>query len=228
MVYERDYAGSAAYFRHALDLAPDNSIILGNAAVLARTLGRIDEAIDMTRRSLALNPVSAVGYVNLSDQLTHAGRPADAAEAAEAARKAIELAPGNSTAKVNLAAAYLLAEQPEMAIEVAEQFDWAFYELFINAMAYNDLGRFDESNDALLVMTDQYANDRAFRIAAVHAWRNDIDSAFDWLYRALDDDQPTRGIKTDPFLMNLHDDTRWNPLLASLGLSDEQIAAIRF
>jgi adenylate cyclase len=225
MVYERDYAGSAAYFRHALDLAPDNSIILGNAAVLARTLGRIDEAIDMTQRSLALNPVSAVGYVNLSDQLTHAGRPADAVEAA---RKAIELAPGNSAAKVNLAGAYLLAEQPEMAIEVAEQFDWPFYELLINAMAYNDLGRFDESNDALLVMTDQYADVRAFRIAAVHAWRNDIDSAFDWLYRALDENQPTRGIKTDPFLKNLHDDMRWNPLLASLGLSDEQIGAIRF
>ena len=102
MVYERDYAVSAAYFRRALDLAPENSTILGNAAVLARTLGRIDKAIEMTQKGLALNPVSAFAYVNLSDQLSHAGRPADAAEAA---RKAIELAPGNAIAKVNLAGA---------------------------------------------------------------------------------------------------------------------------
>jgi len=224
MVYERDYAASAAFFRRALDLEPENPIILGNAAVLARTLGRIDQAIEMTQRSLALNPVSPVGYVNLSDQLGHASRPADAAEAA---RKAIELAPENSIAKVNLAGAYLLGEQPEMAIEVAEQFDWAFYELFINALAYNDLGRFDESNDALVMMMEQYADDRAFRIAAVHAWKNDIDTAFDWLYRALDEDHPARGIKTDPFLKNLHDDARWNPLLTSFGLSDKQVAAIR-
>ena len=225
MVYERDYAVSAAYFRRALDIAPESSIILGNAAVLARTIGRIDKAIEMTQKGLALNPVSAISYANLSDQLTHAGRPADAAEAA---RKAIELAPGNSIAKVNLAGAYLLGEQPEMAIEVAEQFDWAFYELFIHALAYNDLGRFEESDDALVMMTEQYADDYAFRIAAVHAWRNDIDTAFDWLYRALDEDQPTRGIKTDPFLKNLHDDARWNPLLTSFGLSDKQVAAIKF
>ena len=225
MVYERDYAVSAAYFRRALDIAPENSVVLGNAAVLARALGRIDKAIEMTQKGLALNPVSAFAYVNLSDQLSHAGRPADAAEAA---RKAIELAPGNSIAKVNLAGAYLLGEQPEMAIEVAEQFDWAFYELFIHALAYDDLGRFEESDDALVMMTEQYADDYAFRIAAVHAWRNDIDTAFDWLYRALDEDQPTRGIKTDPFLKNLHDDARWNPLLTSFGLSDKQVAAIRF
>ena len=225
MVYERDYAVSAAFFRRALDLAPENSIILGNAAVLARSLGRIDKAIEMTQKGLALNRVSSAGYVNLSDQLGHADRPADSAEAA---RKAIELAPGNTTAKVNLAGAYLLGEQPETAIEVAEQFDWAFYELFIHALAYNDLGRFDESDDALVMMTEQYADDYAFRIAAVYAWRYDIDTAFDWLYRALDEDQQTRGIKTDPFLKNLHDDARWNPLLTSLGLSDEQLAAIRF
>jgi serine/threonine-protein kinase len=224
MVYERDYAVSAAYFRRALDIAPENSIILGNAAVLARAIGRIDKAIEMTQKGLALNPVSAIGYANLSDQLGHAGRPADAVEAA---RKAIELAPGNSIAKVNLAGAYLLGEQPEMAIEVAEQFDWPFYELFIHALAYDDLGRFDESNDALVMMMEQYADDRAFRIAAVHAWKNDIDAAFDWLYRALDEGQPTRGIKTDPFLKNLHDDARWNPLLTSFGLSDKQVAAIR-
>lgn len=225
MNFERDYATAAAFSRRALDLAPENPVILGNRAILAYTLGYIDDAIEMTRKSLALNPISTTAYSNLSDQLAGAGRPIDAIEAA---RKAVELTPGNATARVNLAAAYLLAEQPEKAIEEVEKVDWDFYQLHIKTLAYHVLDQAAESNDALIQMTEQYANARAFRIASVHAWRNDLDAAFQWLDRAASEGQPTNGIRNDPFLRNLHDDARWDLLMARLGLSDEQVAAIEF
>ena len=225
MQYERDYAASAGYFQRALLLAPSNSIILSNAAVLASTLGRVDKAIELTRRSLALNPISTVGHSNLSDQFARAGKLADAIDAA---RVAIELTPGNASARVNLAAAYLLFEQPENAIEEVEKANLKLYELFIKSIAYELLDRTDESNEAVATMTELFANDRAFVIASVYASRNDLDSAFEWLYRAVNDGQSVSGIRSEPFLKNLHDDRRWNPLLASLGLSDEQVAAITF
>jgi len=62
----------------------------------------------------------------------------------------------------------------------------------------------------------------------VYASRNDVDAAFEWLYRVVDDRQQTAGIRSEPFLKSLRDDPRWNPLLARLGLSDEQVAAIEF
>jgi predicted Zn-dependent protease len=53
---------------------------------------------------------------NLSDQLTRAGKYA---KAVDQARKAVELNPGNTSARVNLAAAYLLAGQAEEIPHVA-------------------------------------------------------------------------------------------------------------
>jgi tetratricopeptide (TPR) repeat protein len=225
MRFERDYATAAAFYRRALDLAPDNPVILGNRAVLAFTLGHVAEAIEISRKSLALDPISSSGYSNLSDQLAGAGRPV---EAIEAAQKAVELMPGNATARVNLAAAYLLAEQPEKAIVEIDKSGWDFYQLYIKALAYHVLGQVAESDDALIQMTEQYANARAFRIASVYAWRNDLDAAFQWLDRAVSEGQSTGVIKTDPFTRNLHDDARWDLLLARLGLSDDQVAAIAF
>lgn len=225
MSFERDYATAAAFYRRALYLAPDNPVILGNRAVLAFTLGHVAKAVEITRKSLALNPISSTGYSNLSDQLAGAGRPF---EAIEATQKAVELRPGNATARVNLAAAYLLAEQPEKAIEEVDKSGWDFYQLYIKTLAYHVLDQTAESNDALLQMTEQYADARAFRIASAYAWRNDLDAAFQWLDLAVSEGQPTSGIRNDPFSKNLHDDARWDLMLARLGLSDEQVAAIEF
>jgi len=225
MQYERDYAASAEYFQQALALSPDNPVILSNAAVLAGQLGRVDEAIDFSRRSLVLNPISTVGHSNLSDQLARAGQ---FEEAIEEARQAVALGPDNASARVNLAAAYLLSGQADTAIEEIEKTDWELYRLFIQAIAYDLLDRSEESNAAVAKMADLFAADRASLIASVYASRNDADTAFEWLRRAVDDAQRTDGIRSDPFLNSLRDDPRWNPLLARLGLSDEQVAAIEF
>jgi len=225
MSYEQDLAAAAVYFRRATDIAPNNPIIMGNRAVLARTLGRVEMAIELTRQSLLLNPVSSTGYSNLSDQLTHAGRPIEAIAAAE---KSVELSPGNATGQLNLAVAYLLAEQPETALEEAARVDWPFYNRFVEVAAWSDLGRRTESDTLLAELIEQYGDRRAFRIASLHAWRDEVDAAFAWLDRAVTTGQSVNGIRTDPFLRNLHDDARWDALLTRIGLSDEQLDAIRF
>jgi TolB-like protein/Flp pilus assembly protein TadD len=225
MTYEQDLAAAALYFRRATDIAPNNPVIMGNRAVLARTLGRIDTAIELTRQSLRLNPVSSTGYSNLSDQLTHAGKPIEAIAAAE---KSVELSPGNATGQLNLAIAYLLAEQPERALEEAAKVDWPFYNRFVEVAAWSDLGRRAESDAMLAELIENYSDRRSLRIASLHAWRNEIDAAFAQLDRAVSTGQSVSAIRTDPFLRNLHDDERWDALLVRLGMSDEQLAAIRF
>jgi adenylate cyclase len=225
MSYERDYAAAAAFFRRAENLAPGNSVILGNRAVLARTLGHIDAAIDLTTRSIELNPISTTGYINLADELTRVGRHSDAVAAASKAR---ELTPSSVTAQANLALAYVLAEQPEQALAAAEQTDWHFFQLLARTLAHRDLGNFDESDEAFTTMIDEYSDSRAFYIATAYAWKNDVDSAFEWLQRAADEGQRMSGIRTDPFLSSLHNDLRWNSILTEFGLSDDQVAQIEF
>ena len=225
MSYERDFAAAAAFFRRAQQLAPGDPVIMGNRAVLARTLGHTSAAIDLTTRSIELNPISSTGYVNLTDQLTRAGRHGDAIVAAS---KALELTPGNITARANLALAYVLAERPQEALAAAEQTDWRFFQLLTRTLAHHDLGNTAESEAAFASMIDEYFDTRAFYIATAYAWTNDVDSAFEWLQRAANEEQPMSGIRTDPFLNSLHNDARWNSILTEAGLSDEQVAKIEF
>jgi adenylate cyclase len=223
MTYERDYAAAALYFRRAIELAPNEPTILANSAVLARTLGQTDRAIELTNKGLDLNPVNASGFTNLSDQLYQARRFSDAIAAAQ---RSLEIVPGNPSGLVNLAAAHLFAENPAAALELAESFDIAFYRLFFSALAQFDLGRQAEANAALSSLISEFATQRATYIAAIYAYRGETDEAFQWLQRAIDERQRVLSMRTEPIFESLHDDPRWMRILEQLGLSDAQVAGI--
>ena len=59
----------------------------------------------------------------------------------------------------------------------------------------------------------------AFGIAEFHAYRGDIDEAFDWLETSFDRSHSyetwANEARLTPFLRALHDDPRWEPLLAA-------------
>ena len=223
MSYERDYRAAAGYYRRALELAPNDAAILGNRAVLARLLGRPDRAVALTNQSIARNPLSAASFINMSDQLYQGHH---FAEAAEAARRALQLAPGNTSALVNLAVTQLFLEDPHGALDSVEMLDTPFYVVFVGALAAFDLGHGVAANIALAELTQEYAGQRAAYIAAVHAYRGEKDDAFRWLQRAIDERQRTLAMRTEPLFDNLRDDPRWQRALEQLGLSDRQVADI--
>ena len=76
------------------------------------------------------------------------------------------------------------------------------------AIVYYAMGRKAEADEALARFTKEHANDRAYRIAQIHAYRGDGDKAFEWLdraYRQKDVDLwffignlPFKGLETDP------------------------------
>src|SRR6266536_2207649 len=59
MLHDRDWRGSEASFRRALELEPGNALVLRQAAFLSANLGRFDEAIGLGRRAVAHDPFSA-------------------------------------------------------------------------------------------------------------------------------------------------------------------------
>jgi hypothetical protein len=52
------------------------------------------------------------------------------------------------------------------------------------AIVYHAMGRKADAAEALARFTKEHANDRAYRIAQIHAYRGDGDQAFTWLDRA--------------------------------------------
>ena len=121
-----------------------------------------------TQRSIELNPVSALGYANLSAHLTPAGRYREALEAAD---RALQLTPGNIGAQVSRATAQLLSEEAAKALEQGESIERAAYRLYLRALANFSLDQMPESDAALAALTEQYSDRNGFEIACVHAWR---------------------------------------------------------
>lgn len=67
---------------------------------------------------------------------------------------------------------------------------------------------------------DEYADDGAFQLAEIRAFRDERTAAFEWLDRAYDQrDAGLMWLKGSPLLAGLHDDPRWLKFLEKMGLA---------
>jgi hypothetical protein len=83
------------------------------------------------------------------------------------------------------------------------------------------LGHRAESDAALRQLETSHADGRAYQIAEVHAYRGEVDAAFDWLGRASRQrDGGLPYLKVSPLLRHLHGDPRWHALLARMQFVD--------
>src|SRR5438128_8925106 len=84
------------------------------------------------------------------------------------------------------------------------------------------LGHARESRQALDALAAKEGGPQgniAYRVALVHAWRGERDSAFEWLERAyVRHDLELRWLKIEPFLRNLRADPRYTALLRKMNL----------
>jgi tetratricopeptide (TPR) repeat protein len=198
-------------------------VILANASVLAAHLGYLDDATAMVSRSIALNPSDSIAHSMRGIYLTRIGR---LEEAEKDFSEALKLSPGSGYHSGNLALLRVLQGRPAEAIEYAADLDDEPQRLSVLAMAYFDLGDQAASGSAIDTLHGEFADASPLKTARAHAWRGETDDAFRWLDRAVKEGHSIEGIKNDPFLSGLHADSRWLPLLESLGLSDALTAVI--
>jgi adenylate cyclase len=215
-VYDWDWTGAQAENQKAVTLEPGNVAIISDMASLSATLGRIDEAIALTRRAITLDPVSAEYYRNLGYLFMLAD---SLDEAADAFRKALELNPQRPNTHASLGLIYLLRGETERAVtEIQKEKEdiWRHYGL---ALAYHGAGRKAEAISALKKFIDTYQNEAAFQIAELYAYKGDADRAFEWLERAyVQRDGGLTEIKGDPFLKNITRDPRYAAFMKKMRL----------
>jgi Tat protein secretion system quality control protein TatD with DNase activity len=86
-------------------------------------------------------------------------------------------------------------------------------------LVFHALGQRSDSDAALAVLKDKYAGSMAYQIAEVHAFRGEVDLAFEWLDRAYyQRDAGLADIKRDRFLRGLVSDPRFKAFLRKLEL----------
>jgi serine/threonine protein kinase/tetratricopeptide (TPR) repeat protein len=216
MSYDWDWAGAEASYARALELEPGNATTIRRAASLAATLGRFDEAIELDRRAVELDPLGVAMHNNLGLHYWRAGR-ADDAEAAF--RKALELNPGNPAAHSGIGRVQLMGSNPEAALHEMEQEKSPFWHRYGLALAYHALGRKEKADAALSELLEKDQESWAYQIAEVYAFRGEVDKAFEWLDRAyVQRDGGLTEIKGDPLLKRLEADPRHTALLKKMGL----------
>jgi len=94
-------------------------------------------------------------------------------------------------------------------------------------MAHFANGDREASDRALAELIETHAQDAAYNIAYVLAWRGEPDRAFEWLNTALETGDPGLAeLAVEPLFASLRDDPRWLPLLSSLGQAPDQLDAI--
>jgi len=219
--FDFNWNGAAQTLSKALALAPADPNIVIAAGNLEIARGNLDRAIELYRKAVDLDPVNPQARAFLAFNLAATKR---FAEARAEFPRVVELNPAAPWAHAGLGLSYLLENKFEEAATAAQADagDWA--RLLIVACARWGQKKIPEADAALAQLTKDFAETAAYQIAEVHAYRGDKDKAFEWLDRARRQRDPgLAGLRKDPLLTNLQDDTRWNGFLHTMGLGDDQL-----
>jgi TolB-like protein/DNA-binding winged helix-turn-helix (wHTH) protein/Flp pilus assembly protein TadD len=213
-----DLAGADDSFQRAIALDPGDPEIVVLAADMAAELGRFDEALQLGRRAVDLDPLNARGWESLGQTEFYMGR---LDQAAADSKKALELSPDVWPGPIQLSRIYVMQGRPQDALPEIELVHYEPIRAFLYAIAYHALGRKKESDAALSELITKYHATNAFEIASVYAFRSQPDEAFEWLDRAYaqrDSGLMVTPVNLEPLLKNLHGDPRYTAFLKKLNL----------
>jgi TolB-like protein/DNA-binding winged helix-turn-helix (wHTH) protein/Tfp pilus assembly protein PilF len=211
-----DWAGADASIQRAITLEPGNSENVRLAAGSAAVLGRLDEALQLNRRSVDLDPLNRNSWESLGETEFFMGQ---LDKAAVDIKKALELSPDVSSSHFLLSQIYIIQGRPQDALPEIEQERSDLNRAFLYPIAYYALGREKESDAALSEFIAKYQAGGAYQIAEVYAFRNQSDKAFEWLDRAYAQrDGGLIATKVEPLLKSLHKDPRFAAFLKKLNL----------
>jgi tetratricopeptide (TPR) repeat protein len=214
--YDWDWPAADESMRRALELAPGSADVVLAAATVTGNLGRLDEAIALCRRVIALDPLNVLGHRYLGLYSLFAGM----LEQAEAAlNDAVELSPLAGVTYWTLGQTYLAQGRFPEALAAFKDESHEGFRLLGLAAAHHALGQNAPSSAALQQLAELPMH--AFLNAQGNAYRGDVDQAFEWLERAyIQRNAGLSQMKCAPFLYNLHGDPRWPLFLKKMGLAD--------
>src|SRR6185436_14436211 len=212
--YDWNWAAAEASILRALELEPGSAEALRLASIQASTLGRRDDAVDLANKAIERDPLRPNSYNNLGFILQAVNRDT---EAEAAFRRALELDPGRASRHYGIGLALLLQGKTDAARQEMQQETEELWRLSGLPLAFHALGRRGESDAALADLKSKYGGEAAYQIAAVHAFRDEVDLAFEWLERAYDQrDGGLADIKGDRPMRRLVDDPRYKAFLRKL------------
>ncbi len=218
LLYFFDVPGAWADIEAAAARIPGGespALLVWKARLLA-SLGRIDEAIALDARAIALDPASGARR----NQGWHYLAKGDTRNARAVLMLQLADLPENPHSNFYLALCDIFEGQPDAALRRLEHSSTLF-RLLGTVIAQHEKGDRAASDIALQRLIDQYAIADGYWVGAAYAWRGELDQAFHWIERAVrGGDSSAVYLKFDPLMHKLRGDPRYAQLLAAMKLQD--------
>lgn len=215
--YAWDWNGALTDFTRALSLDSRNSITHRHYGLLLATLGRYTDAVSEATEATTIDPFATGAWENLALAYIAQG---NLTEADKAVASALQLAPDSEYALELLGELQLIEGHPRDALKTYSRVHAGGRRLYGSAIAYYSLGEEERFTSSLDQLTPEDKKGFAYEIATAYAWGGEHDKAFEWLDRAYSQrDGGLIGLKYDPLLHFIRDDTRFSALLTNMKLS---------
>src|SRR4029077_17065144 len=182
-----DFAAAEAEFRKAEKLAPADAGPKFALSFLFAAQGRLAEAENIMRQTLALDPLGVTRYLNLARIRIGAGRYD---EAQAHLRKAIELQPAAARLHAYLTMIDVLRGNAAAALQDAQLEPKGFWQDYALALAQQAQRDHATAEATLQKLINEDAMSAPFQIAAVYGLRKEPDKMFEWLEHAYTEHDP--------------------------------------
>jgi TolB-like protein/predicted Ser/Thr protein kinase len=213
-----DWAGAERNIARAESLDPANLRVLTARGELARSAGRWTEAIRLENERLQRDPLSAGTKFVLAQSHLCAG---EYATAEELLSQTIVENPRYPGAHALLARALAARGEAAAALEVMALEPDESARLVGLASVQSALGRREASDEAITQLRTRYGQTLPGLVGLEYAYRNELESAFPWLQRAVEQHQPefaaSLACTPEPAFSPLHADPRFAALRKRLG-----------
>jgi len=217
--WEWDWEGAEREFQKTLELNPGYVWGHFHLANIRGYSGRFDEAIDIFRKILFLDPLNTAFTRNLGECYLHAGR---LREAEETLRDTIEIDPSLPTTWINLGYVLLRQSRYEDSVTAMSKDSLKGSVLELNiGIIYARMGKREEAlrtlNDWLERSEKEFASPYYMALLCFALGKNDM--GFQWLEKGYEEhDGWLVNMKVDFLLDDVRDDPRFSALLKKIGL----------
>jgi TolB-like protein/Tfp pilus assembly protein PilF len=223
MFYKLDWATAEREYKRAIELNSNYPLAYELYSYLLSACGRVDEGIDMVKRGLAADPLSALLSNDLAQAYYLARRYDDSLNQY---RKTLEFDPNRSGAFAGMGFAY---QQKGMYDEAIKGYEKAISgsgrtpnALVLLAYAYASSGRKAEATrivDELTVMARQQQYVSPYDLAILYTGLGEKDRALEKLNKAFDEHAGwIIYLKVEPLFDPLRSEPRFADLVSRLGL----------
>jgi serine/threonine protein kinase len=215
-----DWEGAQRSIARAESLDSASLYVLTARGELARSAGRWPEAARLEQERLQRDPLSAGAKFVLAQSHLCGG---EYANAEEVARQTIAENPRYPGAHALLGRALAARGDAASALEVIELEPDESARLAGLASVQFDLGHGEASNQAITQLRTRYGQTLPGLAGLAYAYRNELEPAFQWLQRAIEQRQPefaaSLACTPEPAFIPLRADLRFAALRASLGFN---------